>query len=430
MLETVSLFLFILVRPPIRTTLRKLFNHIGPGTLVAAAFIGPGTVTVCSLAGVEFGFTLLWALLLSIVATIVLQEMAARLGLVSGKGLAEVVRVEISNPFLRFVSLLLVVSAILIGNAAYEAGNITGGSLGLRTIVPNSVIELGALAVDTLSLLIALLAFVLLIIGSYKLIERILVLLVLFMSISFLLTAFLTQPDWVAVLYGLFVPSLPEEGLITVLALIGTTVVPYNLFLHASLVREKWEGEQQLRAARKDTYVSVALGGLVSVAIVICGAAIESSQINSAAGLALGLEPLYGRFSEVVISLGLFAAGITSAITAPMAAAYVAQGCFGWRGGIRSRRFRMTWMLVLLLGLVSSFIGGSPIEIIRLAQFANALLLPIIAVFLLWAVNQKRILGQRVNSRVNNLLASLIVLITFLLGLKSLSILFNFDLFN
>jgi Mn2+/Fe2+ NRAMP family transporter len=113
-----------------------------------------------------------------------------------------------------------------------------------------------------------------------------------------------------------------------------------------------------------------------------------------------------------------------------MAAAYVAQGCFGWRGGIRSRRFRMTWMLVLLLGLVSSFIGGSPIEIIRLAQFANALLLPIIAVFLLWAVNQKRILGQRVNSRVNNLLASLIVLITFLLGLKSLSILFNFDLFN
>ena len=369
--------------------MKRFFSQIGPGTLVAAAFIGPGTVTVCTLAGVEFGFTMLWAMVCSVIATIVLQEMAARLGLVSGKGLAKVLRDEIRKPILRALALALVVAAILIGNAAYEAGNISGGALGLRSLIPNSEVQLGAITLNTLSLAIGVLAFVFLYMGRYKTIERLLVLLVIFMSISFLIAAFLTNPSWLSVLKGLFTPVIPEEGLLTVIALVGTTVVPYNLFLHASLVREKWQGEQDLGAARRDTYISISLGGLVSLAIIICGAAIQDSGINSAAGLAAGLKPLYGELAKWVVSLGLFAAGITSAVTAPLAAAYVAQGCFGWSGGMRSTSFRSVWILVLLLGVIFSSIGWSPIEIIRFAQVANGLLLPIIAFFLLWAVNQQ-----------------------------------------
>ncbi|PQB05950.1 Nramp family divalent metal transporter [Aureitalea marina] len=408
--------------------MKRFFSQIGPGTLVAAAFIGPGTVTVCTLAGVEFGFTMLWAMVLSVIATIVLQEMAARLGLVTGKGLAQVLRDEINSPAFKFIALALVVSAILVGNAAYEAGNISGGALGLQTLIPNSQVDIGSIRLNTLSITIGLLAFVFLFVGRYKLIERSLVVLVIFMSLSFLLAAFLTEPAWIEVLKGLFVPSVPKEGLLTVIALVGTTVVPYNLFLHASLVKEKWRDERDLKAARRDTYVSITLGGLVSLAIIICGAGIQQSGISSAAGLAAGLKPLYGELAKWVVSLGLFAAGITSAITAPLAAAYVAKGCFGWQGGLKSNTFRLIWMLVLLMGVIFSSIGWSPIEIIRFAQVANGLLLPIIAIFLLWAVNQRKILDSYVNKPVVNLLGVLIILATLILSIRSLERVFELNL--
>ncbi|MGK0296350.1 MAG: manganese transport protein, partial [Ulvibacter sp.] len=369
--------------------MKRILKNIGPGTLVAAAFIGPGTVTICTIAGVQFGFTLLWAMVLSIVATIVLQEMAARLGLVSGKGLAENVRHEISSPFVRIVAIVLILSAILVGNAAYEAGNISGGVLGLQTVFSNVNLSIYNLNLNLWSLLIGAIAFILLYLGNYKLIERSLIGLVVIMSLSFLLTAILTKPDIFAVLKGMFIPSFPQEGWLTIIALVGTTVVPYNLFLHASLVKEKWQDVGSLKAARKDVYVSIALGGVVSMAIIVCAAAIQTTQVSNASDLAKGLEPLFGSFSKYFLSLGLFAAGITSAITAPLAAAYVAKGCFGWDKGLKGGKFRVVWILILVLGVIFSSIGFKPIEIIKFAQVANGLLLPIIAGFLLWIANKQ-----------------------------------------
>ena len=123
--------------------IRKWFKNIGPGTLIAAAFIGPGTVTLCMLAGVNFGFNLLWAMLLSVFATIVLQEMASRLGVVSQKGMSEVIREEIKNPYVKQFVTLLILAAIVVGNASYEAGNISGGVLGLETVTGKAVVEFG-----------------------------------------------------------------------------------------------------------------------------------------------------------------------------------------------------------------------------------------------------------------------------------------------
>ena len=124
--------------------IKNWFKNIGPGTLVAAAFIGPGTVTLCTLAGVNFGFNLLWAMLLSVIATIILQEMAARLGVISQKGLSEVIREEIKIPFVKHFVTLLILGAIVVGNAAYEAGNISGGILGLETIFGRSLLNMGS----------------------------------------------------------------------------------------------------------------------------------------------------------------------------------------------------------------------------------------------------------------------------------------------
>jgi len=400
--------------------MKNPLKNIGPGTLVAAAFIGPGTVTVCTLAGVKFGFELLWAMALSIIATIVLQEMAARLGLVSGKGLAANVKEELKTPGLRIVALVLIVAAIVIGNAAYEAGNISGGVLGLQTIFKDATLAVGGFQLNYLSLLIGIIAFVLLFIGNYKVIERSLVTLVIVMSISFLVAAILTNPNWISVLKGVFTPSLPSESILMVIALMGTTVVPYNLFLHASLVQEKWSGAGALKAARKDLYVSIVLGGLVSMAIIICAAGIQQGDVNNAADLAKGLEPLYGSVSKYVLSLGLFAAGITSAITAPLAAAYVARDCFGWKKDLKSVTFRVVWMFILVLGVVFSSIGFKPIEIIQFAQVANGLLLPIIAGFLLWIVNKKSVLGTYRNNSWQTIFGLIIVLATVALGARSL----------
>ena len=117
-------------------------------------------------------------------------------------------------------------------------------------------------------------------------------------------------------LKGMFVPRLPEKSLLTIIGLIGTTVVPYNLFLHASLVKERWNKKEDLSSAKKDTIISIILGGLVSMAIIISAAAIQTTNITNAADLAKGLAPLYGEFAKYFLALGLFAAGITSAITA------------------------------------------------------------------------------------------------------------------
>ncbi len=398
--------------------MKKWLSNIGPGTLITAAFIGPGTVTVCTLAGVKFGYTLLWALALSIIACIVLQEMAARLGIITQKGLSEVLKSQFKNKVVRWILISIIISAIFIGNAAYEAGNISGGVLGLSTILGSPYVDLNGFSLNYVSLIIGVLAFILLYIGNYKILERSLIILVLFMSLAFIVTAIVTKPSLSSIFKG-FVPDLESEKLFTIIGLIGTTVVPYNLFLHASLVKEKWNKSTDLPTARKDTIIAIILGGLMSMAIIIAGAAIQNTEVNNAADLAKSLEPIFGSTAKYILSIGLFAAGITSAITAPLAAAYVVKGCLGWDVGLKSRKFRGVWMFILLLGVVFSSLGIKSIEIIQFAQIANGLLLPIIAGFLLWVMNKKNLLGDYVNSNIQNILGFLILIVTVFLGARS-----------
>ncbi|MBG7628958.1 MAG: Nramp family divalent metal transporter [Bacteroidetes bacterium] len=391
----------------------KWFKNIGPGALVAAAFIGPGTVTLCTLAGVQFGYALLWAMTLSTIGTIVLQEMAARVGIITQKGLAEVIKSQIKYPIIRKMAVLLIFSAIVIGNAAYEAGNISGASLGISAVLGNSLFFL-------YPILIGIVAFCVLFIGNYKILERSLVVLVIIMSVSFLLTAIITKPSIDLVLKGMFTPSFPDGSLLTIIGLIGTTVVPYNLFLHASLVKEKWKDKSDLKFARRDTFISILLGGFVSMAVIIAATAIHGNEVENALDLAKGLEPLYGDFAKYFLGIGMFAAGITSAITAPLAASYVANSCFGWQADLKNTKFRIVWIVILVMGISFSSLKINPIEIIKFAQIANGVLLPFIALFLLWIVNKTNVLGVYKNKLYQNIISIIIILITIVLGLKSI----------
>ena len=395
----------------------KWFRDIGPGVLIAAAFIGPGTVTLCTIAGTSFGYSLIWAIVLSTFATIVLQEMSLRIGLVTRMNLAEVIRTSIKSVLLNRLIILLIISSILIGNTAYEAGNITGASLGISAIINYE-------SINYIPVFIGLIAFIILYQGDYKILERSLVSLVIIMSVSFFITAIMTKPDITNLLNGIFKPKVNSSNLIVVLGLIGTTVVPYNIFLHSSLVSEKWNSIDKLKVARIESFISILLGGLVSLSIIITAASVSNQNVTGVIDLAKGLEPLYGKFAIYFLGLGLFASGITSSITAPLAAAYVAKSCFGWNNSLKSNRFRLVWIFILITGVIVSMININPIEIIKFAQFSNSLLLPIIAIVLLWLINDKNIINPKYNYKYQNIFGFFIIIISLILGIKGLISLF------
>lgn len=391
----------------------KWVKDIGPGVLIAAAFIGPGTVTLCTIAGVSYGYSLIWAIILSIFATIFLQELSLRIGLATKMNVAEVIRKSVKSVFLNRFLLILIVSSILIGNAAYEAGNITGASLGISGIINYK-------AINNIPLFIGIIAFVILYQGNYKIIERSLIILVLLMSLSFFLTAIITRPDISALLAGIFTPKVNEKSILIVLGLIGTTVVPYNIFLHSSLVIEKWDSIKELKTARIESFISIFLGGIVSLSIIVTAASVNTQDVDSIIDLAKGLEPLYGKFAIYFLGIGLFASGITSSITAPLAASYVAKSCFGWKGSMKSTKFRLVWILVLLFGVIVSMIDINPIEIIKFAQFSNSLLLPIITIILLWIVNNNRITVSQYSYNYQNIFGVIIIIISIVLGARGI----------
>jgi Mn2+/Fe2+ NRAMP family transporter len=379
--------------------------------MVAAAFLGPGTVTTATLAGVRTGVGLLWALGFSVLATLALQEMAARLGLVTGAGLGEAVRARFTRPAGRALAAALVLSAIVVGNAAYETGNLLGGALGAQALGGGSPRAWGlGLAVAAGTLLWA---------GRYRVMERWLTALVAVMGLVFFVTAVLLLPSLPELLRGLVIPSFPGGSLLLAVGLVGTTVVPYNLFLHASAVRERWSGAADLPAARRDSAVAIVLGGLVSMAVVVTAAGAGGGQVRNAADMARQLEPLLGGWARAFFGVGLLAAGLTSAITAPLAAAWAAAGVLGWEADLRSPRFRAVWGTVLVAGALCTAIGVRPVPAILFAQVANGVLLPAVAVFLLLVVNDRARMGRWKNGPWLNLAGALVVGVAALLGLRA-----------
>lgn len=404
--------------------IKNVFRNLGPGPLIAAAFIGPGTVTVCTLAGANFGFSLLWALVLSIVATVILQEISGRIGIVTGSDLSTLLRNQTGNRAFRLFSMVLILVAVVLGNAAYESGNISGANLGLAFYWEAPTLNFLGLQLQLGNFVLGIVAFLLLWTGSYKALERILVALVILMSLAFSITAILTKPD-LASLFAGFIPKWNESEIPTLVALIGTTVVPYNLFLYASLVNKRWKNESDLPMMRRDISVSVILGGIVSMAILIVGAANTSTEITSALDVSKGLESVFGSFAGYMMGFGLLAAGMTSALTAPLAAGFVVCGIIGWNQEIKSKPMRITMGIIVGLGLLFSSFGIKPVQLITLAQLANGILLPVISGWIIWIATQNAVLGKFKNTPIKTTIAGFIWLITVTLGLKSIGTVFG-----
>ncbi len=392
--------------------------------MVAAAFIGPGTVTSATLAGTSYGYTLLWAVTFATISACVMQEMSMRLGVAGRMGLGEAIRLKLKTPFAKWFAVILVIASIFVGNAAYEAGNITGVSLGAGLAWGESTTGSALVA-----LLTALIAIALILYGRFKLIEQSLILMVALMGLVFLFAVFFSPPNLVEAFKAMFIPEIPSGSLLTVVALIGTTIVPYNLFLHASSAAAKWPDASSLSKARWDTVLSVTFGGLITMAILIAAAAGQSrTGIGelSQADLGTQLTPLLGKWSTVFTGIGFIAAGLSSAITAPLAASYATTEILGDAKNLKSPRFRMVSVAVILIGLFFAlFPTLKPQTIILFAQVTNGFILPLIAAFLLWVMNDATLLKQHKNGLVANIAGATIIGVAVLLGAKSIAAAFG-----
>ncbi|MFW6131280.1 MAG: Nramp family divalent metal transporter [Candidatus Aminicenantaceae bacterium] len=383
----------------------------GPGFLVTAAFIGPGTVTTCSIAGANFGYALIFIIGFATVVTLILQWMTGRLSIVSKLDLGEALRKIPRNTLTKILFVVLIFSSITFGCAAYESGNIIGGALGLEMITdfPRKY-WVG---------LISILAILILSTRKYKFVEKFLVFLVFIMSLSFLITLVIIKPDLSQVVKG-FIPSFPKNSLYIVLALIGTTVVPYNLFLHSSAVKEKWKSISDLKKVNKDLIYALFLGGFISASIIITSAVAffyKGIPLKEGAQLAYQLKPLFGDLATFFFGAGFFAAGLSSAITAPYAASFASSGILGWKNKRNSPGFTLVWLAVILTGFTVSCFKVNALAIIVFAQVANGLVLPIASIFLLIVLNNRERMGKYMNSPIQNILGIAIVIIVTIIGL-------------
>ncbi len=392
-------------------TIKSRLLNILFWSVISAAFIGPGTVTTAAKAGANFQFDLLWALVFSTIACLVLQEASARIAIISNYNLGQAIAYRYRDKSIRVLILGLVVGAIILGAAAYQTGNILGAVAGISLISSTSQ--------TFLILILAGVAALVLSLPTLQNLARFTGIIVIFMGIAFFTTAILLKPDFAGILKGSFIPVLPsgmESGLL-VLGLVGTTVVPYNLFL-GSGISDKNQSIQEMRFGLS---VAVILGGVISMAVLVVGSIVQGEFSFQA--LAEVLNNKIGSWATYLLALGLFAAGFSSLITAPLASAITAQSLFGdcdqpEKWAVNSRNFRLVWGFVLISGVSFGLAGFKPVPAIIAAQALNGLLLPFVSIFLLLVTNDPALMGKNnTNGIVSNVMLGIVVWISFILGL-------------
>jgi manganese transport protein len=336
------------------------------------------------MAGVRYQYALGWVLIFSAAAVFVLQSFTAASGILARQGLGEALRTISDAPLVRRVIYTLVVVGLWVGCASFEAGNLLGAGAGLDVAFGWG---------RNVPLIICAVAAIGMLLFNLRAITTILAVLVALMSILFVTSALMAGVDWAAFSSALVIPSIPDGSIVTAIALMGTTVVTYNLFLHASASKTYWAEDPQPFAWKRELVgmaIFVPLGGVVSLAILATGAAVSPDPSPSnIAEFAVLLQPAAGAASRYLFAAGLLAAGLTSAVTAPLAAAAGITELFGWSLESQPWRFRGIWASVVLTGLIFGLTQISPLQLIVAAQAANGVLLPLIAAVVLYvAVKQ------------------------------------------
>lgn len=387
--------------------MKKRLLNILFWSILSAAFIGPGTITTAAKAGANFQFDLLWALVFSTIACLVLQEAAARLSIVSNRSLGTAIAETFGEVKGGWMVFTLIIGAIIIGSAAYQTGNLLGGSEGILLLSNFSTVQI--------IIVLGILAGLALLFPSIQVLARGLGFLVVLMGFAFITTAILIKPDASAIFSGSFIPQMPEGSGLLILGLIGTTVVPYNIFLGSGLA----DKTQTIKEMRFGISIAILLGGLTSMAVLIVGSSIDGEFTYAALGQTLGNK--LGPWAIWFFGFGLFAAGFSSSITAPLASAITARDLFQHKNPKKWAQngiyFKGIWGLILVTGISFGLAGFKPIPAIIAAQALNGLILPFISIFLWFAINNSKLMGENKNSNFQNILFGSIVWVSLVLGL-------------
>lgn len=417
-----------------RTMLRSLvlfLSIIGPGIITANADNDVGGITTYSLAGAQFGYTLLWLLIPVTVALIVTQEMCARMGAVTGKGLADLIRENFGVKVTFWVLLLFVLGDL--GNTAAEFAGVASSAPILHGYIPR-VLSTRAFT-DLLVVLSALFVFTAVVRGTYKIVERIFFAFC-FVYISYVISGILVHPDWHDVVRQTFFPHFtPTKAyLLMAIGVIGTTISPWMQFYIQAAVVEKGIDEERYAFSRADVIVGCFITDIIAYFIIVASAATiylhnlhaaHPLVISSAGDVAAALSPLAGRFASLLFAFGLLNAAIFTASILPLSTAYYVCEAFGFERGVDhrfrdARVFYIFYAALIAVGAIVVIIPGSPLlAIIFGSQVANGMLLPIVLVLMLLLINNKRIMGTWTNNVAFNLIAWATVVIVGLLTVVS-----------
>jgi Mn2+/Fe2+ NRAMP family transporter len=369
---------------------------MGPGIITGFAGNDAGGVTTYTAVGAHYGFALLWLLLLSTAGLLVIQEMCARMGAVTGKGLSDLIRERFG---VRWTIVAMI--ALLIANGSNVVAEFAGVAASLELLGVERIVSVPAAA---------LVIWALIVFFSYRVVERALFVLVL-AFVAYPISAVIVHPDWDSVLRGLAIPTLSTQqaALIAALALVGTTITPYMQFYIQASIVDKGIDREQYRFARLDVYLGAILTGLNGFFIIVAAGAVLFPAhviVGSASDAAQALGPLAGEQAKLLFGVGLLGASLLAALVMPLSTSYAICEAFGWESGI-SRNFREAPVfmgLFTLLIVIGALVVLSPsvplIPLILVSQNVNGLLLPIVLVFILILAGDRALMGDQANGRV------------------------------
>lgn len=372
---------------------------LGPGLITASAGNDAPGIATYSMAGSRYGYNFLWLILLVTIGGIFIQEMAARLGAVTGKGTADLIREKFGVKMT-----LLAMVCLLLANFGTTIAEFAGIAAGAELLGMNRYI-----VIPIASITIALLA----VRGSYKVVEKLLLVLCL-SAIAYVISAFIIKPDWGEVLQAAVTPHiiLESDYIIAVLATIGTTITPWGIFYIQASVVDKGVEVQNYGLTKMDVVAGALWGNLISAFIIITTGAtlfVMGIHVEEANQAALALEPLAGSWAKLLFASGLVGASVLAAMVLPLSTVYAITEAFGWERGLDQKRRDAPVFYGLLLGVIGLsslfvLIPGLPLfRIMLLSQTMNAIILPVLLVLILILANDREIMGVWRNKRVQNI---------------------------
>ncbi len=396
-----------------------MLAFLGPGLITGAAGDDAGGVATYASIGALYGLSLLWVMVPITVALIVVQIQVARMGVVTGKGFAELIREQFGVRWTAFAMLVLIVANGTVTIAEFAGIAAAGELFGINRLISVPVM--------------AVVVWLIVVRASYTVAEKIFILLSTAL-LTYFGAAILAHPDWGAVLRALVVPSeipLDAAYLTTLVALVGTTITPYMLFYLQSSISDKGVRIEQYPAERTDVTLGSLLTTVIAVFIIVSTATTlhaEGVVVTTAEDAARALEPLAGPYARVLFGLGLFGASMLAASVLPLSTAYAVCGAFGWERGVsrswtEAPIFNGLYTALIAVGAAFVLLPGLPlIQAIVATQFLNGLLLPIVLIFVLRLVNDEEVMGKYTNNRLFNVLSYGVTAILILLTVALLAI--------